>query len=113
MTIREYILTKFEAFSINDAVLQDVIIGTGLDLDGEYDSDSQEEAGKAQCGMIEELILMPRMSNISENGFSQSWDYASLGRYYLWLCRRWGVKPNVETVAALGIPTITDRSSVW
>lgn len=113
MSIREYIATKFEAFRISEASMADLVIESGLDLDGDYDSDVQRTVGEAMCRMCEELVFAPRQTNISENGFSESWDYANLGKYYLWLCRKWGIAPNKDTIAALGVPTIIDRTSSW
>ena len=63
--------------------------------------------------VIEELMLAPCMSNVNENGFSVSWDYSRIGQYYMWLCRKYGVAPDNEVVAALGLSTITDKSDIW
>ena len=68
---------------------------------------------KAMISVIEELMLAPYMSNVNENGFSVSWDYSRIGQYYMWLCRKYGVAPDDEVVAALGLSTITDKSDIW
>ena len=31
----------------------------------------------------------------------------------MWLCRKYGVAPDNEVVAALGLSTITDKSDIW
>lgn len=36
-----------------------------------------------------------------------------IGQYYMWLCRKYGVTPDNEVVAALGLSTITDKSDIW
>ena len=113
MTIREYITDKLVSIKIPEAVLNDFALDHDIDLSIEYDSTNQQIVGIAICGLIEELILMPRMGSVSENGFSVSWDYASIGQYYLWLCRKWKVTPNKDTLAALGLNAIIDRTSVW
>ena len=113
MTIVQYLQQSLQAFGLSDAMLADITIEADVDMDAEYTADVQAKVGKAMCSSIEMLLFTPRMSNVSENGFSMSWDYANLGKYYLWLCRRWGVKPNEETVNALGLNTITDRSGIW
>ncbi len=111
MKIREYISQKLRAWNITDAQLAD--ISSGIDLDEEYTSDNSQVVGKAMISVIEELMLAPYMSNVNENGFSVSWDYSKIGQYYMWLCRKYGVAPDNEVVAALGLSTITDKSDIW
>lgn len=111
MKIREYISQKLRAWNITDAQLED--ISSGIDLDEEYTSSNSQVVGKAMISVIEELMLAPYMSNVNENGFSVSWDYSRIGKYYMWLCRKYGVTPDNEVVAALGLSTITDKSDIW
>ena len=111
MKIREYISQKLRAWNITDAQLED--ISSGIDLDEEYTSDNSQVVGKAMISVIEELMLAPYMSNVNENGFSVSWDYSRIGQYYMRLCRKYGVAPDDEVVAALGLSTITDKSDIW
>lgn len=111
MKIREYISQKLRAWNITDAQLED--ISSGIDLDEEYTSDNSQVVGTAMISVIEELMLAPYMSNVNENGFSVSWDYSRIGQYYMWLCRKYGVAPDNEVVAALGLSTITDKSDIW
>ena len=111
MKIREYISQKLRAWNITDAQLED--ISSGIDLDEEYTSDNSQVVGKAMISVIEELMLAPYMSNVNENGFSVSWDYSRIGQYYMWICRNYGVAPDDEVVAALGLSTITDKSDIW
>lgn len=111
MKIREYISQKLRAWNITDAQLED--ISSGIDLDEEYTSDNSQVVGKAMISVIEELMLAPYMSNVNENGFSVSWDYSRIGQYYMWLCHKYGVAPDDEVVAALGLSTITDKSDIW
>ena len=84
-----------------------------MSLDTEYTFDIASSVGKALAQTIEELILAPRLSNINEGGFSMSWDFANLGNYYLYLCKRWDVSVNEDVVAASGISAVTDKSEMW
>lgn len=113
MTIEEYINQKLQAFGITEAQMTDVAISTGLDLKTEYTSDNQAEVGKAMCDMIVELCFAPYQRSVSEGGFSMSWDTSKLGQYYLFLCRKWGVKPNTDTMASLEVSAIIDRTNSW
>lgn len=108
MTNGEYMREKLKAFDISDAELLD----SGIDLSAEYEPNSPIVA-KGLISVIEGLVLAPQRTNISENGFSISWDTANLGKYYLYLCRKWGVAPNKDVTSNLQIPTITDVSNLW
>ena len=111
MSIREYISQKFQAWNITMSHLMD--IGLDLNLDDEYTPKVTDSVGKAMVSIIEELMLAPSMSQVNENGFSVSWDYSRIGQYYMWLCRKYGVDPNTDVMAALGLSTITDMSDIW
>lgn len=113
MTIGEYIKQKFQAWKVTDAQYQDLITESGLNIDDDYTINNMETVQRAIIPMVEELMLSPFVKNINENGFSLSWDISNIGRYYLWLCHKWGVTPNDDVVAALGISTITDKSDIW
>lgn len=113
MTVKEYIKDKLTAFKIQESLMADLIINARLDGDAYYDASNQQAVGVAMCHMVEELIFMPKLSSVNENGFSVNWDYSSLGQYYLWLCRKWKVNPDKDTLAALGLSVIIDRTSIW
>lgn len=113
MTIRSYISDKLKAYGITEAQLIDLSISSGLELDADVMSANQDVLGVALTQTLEECILAPRMTNVSESGFSVSWNYESAAQYYLWLCRKWGVIPNDDVLALLGIPSIIDRTDNW
>ena len=113
MTIREYVSQKLNAFNITEATFADVMYALNMDLEQEYTFDIAPEVGKAIAQVIEELILAPRLSSVSEGGVSMSWDYADLGKYYLYLCNKWGLCPNEEVIVISGISVIVDRTNIW
>lgn len=113
MTIREYVSQILQAFNVTEAVLTDMEGLLQMSLDDEYMSDIAPSVGKALAQTLEGLILAPRLSNVNESGFSMSWDFTNLGSYYLYLCRRWGVKANEDVLAASGMSAITDKTDMW
>lgn len=114
MTIREYMQQKLSAFgSLTDADVIDVCISSGIDPGDEYTADVEASVGKALCYTIEEKILAPYVSNVSESGFSMSWNRDSLAKYYWWLCRKYGVTPDDDVLSLLGISMIRDVSDIW
>lgn len=113
MTIREYVTQKLQAFNLTEAALTDFMFSLGTSLDDEYTFEMAGTVGKAMASSIEELILAPHLSNVSESGFSMSWDYSDLGKYYIYLCRKWGVPINDDVLTAAGTSAIIDRSDLW
>lgn len=113
MTIREYVSQKLRAFNLTEAALADFTMSLGMSLDDEYTFDIAPSVGKAMASSLEELVLAPRLSNVNESGFSMSWDFAELGKYYLYLCKKWGVPVNDDVVSAAGTSAIIDKSSIW
>lgn len=109
MTNREYIIQKMAAFQVNEALLAD--ISEGIDLDAPYTGDPA--VGRALIKGIEEAILQPYMSSVSESGFSVSWNRDNIGRWYRWLCQKYGVTVNSDALASLGVSSIIDISDTW
>lgn len=111
MTIREYIQGKLSAWG--NFSESDLAAWNGTSLDAEYSSENAKEVGAALCEMIGERILSPRVSNVSESGFSISWNFDNIGKYYLWLCKKYGVTPDTDIVTMSGMSTITNKSDMW
>lgn len=107
MTNKEYILQKLSSFNVTEATLLD----TGIDLDAQYVP--SDEMGRALISLLEELILAPGLTNVSESGFSLSWDKDKVGNWYLWLCKKYGVTPNSDILPLLGVSSIIDISDRW
>lgn len=113
MTIREYISQKLNAFGLTEAHYADVVISSGLALEDEYAADNANDVGRAMVSLIQELVFSPRLTNINEGGFSASWDFEGLGSWYLFLCRKYGIKPDADAVAQMGMSAVVDRTSMW
>lgn len=113
MTIREYVTQKLRAFNLTEATLADIMMSLGVSLDEEYTFDHASSVGKALASSLEELVLAPRLSNVNEGGFSMSWDFADLGKYYVYLCKKWGCPVNEDILAASGISAVIDKSDIW
>ncbi len=113
MTIGEYIKGKLKAWNISEVNLADFTIKSGLSVDEEYSADKDKALGEGLISLVEELMLSPIMKNVSENGFSISWDFSNMGKYYMWLCRRYGKTPDNDVMAALGLSTIIDMTDIW
>ena len=113
MTIREYISQKLNAFGLTEAHYNDVVVSSGLELDDFYSADNADAVGKAMIPLVEELVFSPRLKDINEGGFSASWDFSMLGSWYMLLCRKYGVRPNADAMAQMGLSAVIDRTSKW
>lgn len=111
MTVKEYIASELRSFGVTEAELAD--IGMTVALDEEYTAGNTEQVHKALAEALPAFILKPRLSSVSENGFSASWNYDNLVKYYLWLCRRLGLTPDDTVVTLAGLSTITDKTDNW
>ncbi len=113
MTVREYITNKFKAFGVSEALFYDIVTNSGITADADISEYSLNEVGQAMAIALEELILAPRQTSVSENGFSMSWDFAAVGKYYQWLCRKYNLTPDPEVLGMLGVSSIVNRSNIW
>lgn len=113
MTVREYISQKLAAFGVTEAHYADFVQSSGICLEDAYSSENADLVGAAMISVIEELMFVPRQSSISEGGFSMSWDFSGLGKWYALLCKRYGKKADAEILAQSGISVISDMTSVW
>ena len=109
MTVREYICSTLSGLTVPDAFFADLT----FDPNQEYTTSLYAEVGAAMVSMLGGLILAPKVKSVNENGFSMQWDTDTLGKYYLWLCKRYGITPDSEVVALLGMNTIIDISDTW
>lgn len=99
MTISEYISEKLQSFGqVSEAQLLDMALAGGFNLDELYSVDNAQSVGVAMANFVGELIMMPKMSSVNENGFSASWNFDGLGKYYLLLCKKYGIDPDADIV---------------
>lgn len=114
MTIKDYILQRLNAFgTISEAELLDMSFNGDFCLDDEYSVENTGMVGIAMAHFIEEKVLAPSMRSISEAGFSASWDYSNLGKYYMYLCNKYGIKANDAVLGMLGVNVIKDITNLW
>ena len=109
MTVKEYIASLLPGLTVPEAYYVDM----DLDLEEDYEPYMSLDVGRKVVAVLGGLILAPRVKAVNENGFSMQWDTDTLGKYYLWLCKRDGITPDAEVVALLGLSSIIDISDTW
>ena len=114
MTVREYISGRFSemGLSVSEADFAD-LMADGLDVDRDYDASTTREVGVALIPFIAEYIMKPKTKAVSEGGVSISWEYGDLAKWYLWLCKKFGITPDDEILALSGVNTLKDISDLW
>ena len=107
MTNREYILQKLSGFNVTEALLADMKVNLNEEYTPSFEMDM------AIIGALEELLLAPDIRNVSESGFSMSWDKTNVGKWYIHLCQKVGRKPDPDILPLLGVSMINDISNLW
>lgn len=72
------------------------------------------DSAKIETGIsdfIRGAIMHP--TSVNENGFSQSWSADSIKKNAMLLLRQYGITPNDELLADIGISVIRDVSNIW
>lgn len=106
MTIRDYIVSKFQSFgiSMSEADLFDISMDVDLD-DKITDANRLDVLRSIALSVIPQLLL--RAKSISENGFTISWDNDALLKYYAWLCNLLGIEDTLNRSA------VRDITNMW
>ena len=112
MTVREYITSTLTGFDIPESSFVDLLI-SGIDLEAQITSQNAMAVGRGMVSTVEALLFSPRRTSVNENGFSETWNYADLGKYYLWLCRRYGVTPSSDLLALTGVNSVIEITDIW
>lgn len=107
MTIREYIETKLATYGVELSREEVYILITdaGLQESSEYTADSALSAKKALVNVIPELLLR---ANVTEGGYSVSWNIDGIKAFYRLLCGETGMEDKLTYQ-----PKVKDRSSLW
>lgn len=96
MTVKEYILQKFHVFGINlsEADLLDVYLASGINGEDEINETIHNHVEVSIVKFIPSLLL--RATSIDESGFSMSWNTQGIKDYYSLLCKRYGLKDELN-----------------
>ena len=97
MKARDYIKQKFQTFGINlsEADLLDMCLNSKISGEDEMNEDNRMRVSVAIAKFIPSLLL--RATSISESGFSMSWNIQGIKDYYSFLCKKHGLKDELNT----------------
>nr|DAX85469.1 MAG TPA: hypothetical protein [Caudoviricetes sp.] len=96
MIVREYISDKFQSFGIqvSEADLLDMSLNAKVAIDDDVMSDNVDSISVAIARFIPSLLLRP--TSINESGFSMSWNTQGVKDYYSLLCKKYGLKDELN-----------------
>nr|DAT85579.1 MAG TPA: hypothetical protein [Caudoviricetes sp.] len=96
MNVREYISSKFQSFGIqvSEADLLDMSLNAKVAIDDDVMSDNVDSISVAIARFIPSLLLRP--TSINESGFSMSWNTQGVKDYYSLLCKKYGLKDELN-----------------
>lgn len=96
MNVRKYISDKFQSFGIqvSEADLLDMSLNAKVAIDDDVMSDNVDSISVAIARFIPSLLLRP--TSINESGFSMSWNTQGVKDYYSLLCKKYGLKDELN-----------------
>lgn len=104
MTNKEYISISLKGLNIGADDIELILFKDGLSADDEADTLACDTAIYNRIS----LVLKAMMQNVSEGGYSVSWNIEAVKAYYSALCSELG-KENVLFVR----PKIRNLSNIW
>jgi len=96
MNIKDYISSKFQSFGIqvSEADLLDMSLNARVNIEDDVDADVIDNISVAIARFIPSLLLRP--TSINESGFSMSWNTQGVKDYYSLLCKKYGLKDELN-----------------
>ena len=104
MTNKEYITKSLNGLNLSGDDIEIIMAKAGLDADANLDIKACDTAVYNRVS----VILKGTMQNVSEGGYSLSWNIDAIKLFYAALCNELG-KENV----LIHRPKIRNRSNFW
>lgn len=104
MTNKEYLTKSLNGLNLTEDDIDVILVKGGLDMDANADVNACDVAVYKRMS----VILKGTMQNVSEGGYSISWNMEAVKLFYAALCNELG-KENVLVAR----PKIRNRSNIW
>lgn len=104
MTNKQYLIKSLNGLNVSEDDIDIILLKAGLDGDGNVELTDCDKAVYNRMS----IVLKGATQNVSEGGYSISWNIEAVKLYYNALCNELGVE-NV----LVGRPKIRNRSNVW
>jgi hypothetical protein len=104
MTNKEYLVKFLDGLNVSEEDIDIILLKSGLEPDAEVDIKAVEKAVYNRMSVILKAITQ----NISEGGYSVSWNMEAVKLFYNSLC----IELGVENVL-FNNPKLRNRSNIW
>lgn len=103
MTAKEYLTNTLSKFGVDESTIDLIIINQGIDADKEI---SSTDVKGLKMAMFREFSQLIPLANVTEGGYSISWNWEALRSWYSSLADDLGVSNPLK-------PKVKDRSNLW
>ena len=103
MTYREYITSVAARFNATESDIEELLTNQQKLIPNPEEAADPQVAKRALCAEFATLIPL---ANISEGGYSVSWNIEALKIWYNATCDELGITP-------VGKPRLKNRSNIW
>lgn len=103
-TNRQYLAASLKGLNVTDEDIDIIILKSGIDADASADTKACDMAVYKRMS----VMLAATAQNVSEGGYSISWNMEAVKMYYNALCNELGVEN-----ALVGRPKVRNRSNYW
>ena len=101
MKVSDYIRQTFRDFGValSDANLLTILLPMKISGEDDVNEDNIQPISVGMTKFIPALLLRGSSKSVSENGHSksQSWDIQGIKDYYFLMCKRYGLKDELNT----------------
>ena len=103
MTYKEWITTTVKRFGIEGADVELILANQAALIP---DVEAEAEPMTAKTALVKEFANIIPLANVSEGGYSVSWNWEALKMWYNITCGELGITPANK-------PQVRNRSNVW
>lgn len=104
MTYREYITTICARFGLKSEEIDLILTNQQANIP---DAEADVEPTTAKRALVAEFANLIPLANVSEGGYSVSWNTDALKLWYAQTTKELGMTDTISQ------PTITNRSNIW
>lgn len=104
ITNKDYLIKSLDRFDVDEDMMDIILLKAGIDPESKVDVDACD---RAVFGGLS-IIVASTTQNISEGGYSISWNMEAVKAYLSSLARELGEEDPFKIV-----PKIVDRSNIW
>lgn len=104
MTNKQYISKSLNGLNVSEDDIDIILVKSGIEGDSDADVETCDKAVHKRFS----VVLKGMTQNVSEGGYSISWNMDAVKLYYNALCNEYGLENVLNTR-----PVIRDRSNMW